>query len=330
MSTILVEDRMHPGSRRALDAIAQTCRGLGHDVFRWRGPYSGRVGHWKHIFPCDLAVIFNGTHPRYEPKMARLRELGAKLLYVEVGWNPQDGTCQIDPAGINARASWADKPLEIEGHTPLPVREQGDLLLVLQLDSDTQIQYLSPWFANMRELVEFVCRHSELPIRVRHHPKAQDGPALRKLAESLGATWDRSESLAAAMQGCRAVACINSSCGVEALAHSLPVMCYGTATYRHEGAVYCLDNTPEKTRQAIAELAAGRSSLRLECAQAALHRILDHQWRPAEIAIRLPPLIRQLLPDADQSRPLSLSRRLSPIRLIRNLPEWARAGRRAA
>jgi hypothetical protein len=298
MSTILVEDRVCTMARPALDAIAKTCRRLGHDVFRWRGPYSGRVPHWRYIFPCDLAVLFNGAHTKYDQPLAKLRRMNAKLLFVEIGWNPQRGTCQIDPSGINAMASWAQEPLEVEGKTPLQVGSSGDLLVVLQLDRDSQITRLSPWFRSMAEFVGFVCRHSQLPVRIRKHPKAKPDPALEELVNSLGAAWDNSPTLAAALEDCRAVACINSSCGVEALEHRLPVLCYGRAIYRHPSAVYCLTDDPRLTIEATAEIAAGKCSLMAEQAQAALARIMVHQWPHAEIPDRLPVLLEEVLADA--------------------------------
>ena len=319
MATILVEDRIAPLARPALDAIAETCRGLGHEVFRWRGPFSGPVGHWRRLFPCDLAVLFNGTHPRYRPYVHRLRMSGAKLLYVEVGWNPQRGTCQIDPCGINAAASWSKPPLEAVGDTPLAVRDSGELLVVLQLDNDTQITQHSPHFRHMRGMLEFLGRHSQLPIRVRQHPLAPPDDSLRQLVIAAGGRWDTSPSLAQAMVTCRAVACVNSSCGVEAMAAGLPVLCYGEAVYRHPGAVYCLDGNPENTRQATAELAAGRCSLSVERTAAALARVSEHQWPHAEIPQRLPALIEQQLAERGPRR-IRTSRF---GRFVRDLPSRA-------
>lgn len=299
MSTILVEARLCPDGGLALDAIADACQRLGHYVYRWRGPYSGRVPYWKSFFHCDLAVIFNGSHEKYDAVITRLREMGSRLLFVEVGWLPQTDTVQIDPAGINAGASWAKEPLTCQGETPLPIRPRGDLLLVLQLDGDSQIQRLSPWFSGMSQFVDFICRHSALPVRVRPHPKSRTNELLRQQVSSVGAAWDTSPSLIAAMQSCRAVACVNSSCGIEALSLKLPVLCYGQAIFRHPGVVYCLDRDPSKTRQATSELAAGLSRLFVEPMDELFARIMDHQWPLASIPFRLPALLKEVLPDPE-------------------------------
>ena len=321
MSTILVEARKDANVRPALDLIAETCRGLGHDVFRWRGPLSGRVPYWRHSFPCDLAILFNGTHARYASSLARLKQMGAKLLFVELGWHPQNGTVQIDPLGINARASWANEPLEVAGLTPLKVREQGDLLVLMQLDRDTQITELSPWFENMREFVTHACRHSALPVRVRAHPLAPPDANLVREVEKLGGSWDRSASLAEALKCCSAVACVNSSSGVEALAKCLPVLCYGLANYRQPRAVYCLTNRGEETAQATEDLAAGDCSIYEERCAAVLKRVLDHQWLFAEIPKRLPAMIEPLLASAvtHQLRRTDIITRL--VRFVRDMPE---------
>jgi hypothetical protein len=330
MSTILVEARKDPNVRTALDLIAETCRSLGHDVFRWRGPLSGRVPYWRHPFQCDLAVLFNGTHVKYASSLARLKQMGAKLLFVELGWHPQKGTVQIDPLGINARASWANEPLEVAGVTPLKVRKQGDLLVVMQLDSDTQITELSPWFANMHRFVTHICRHSALPVRVRAHPLAPPDASLVTEVEQLGGTWDHSGSLAEALKRCKAVACVNSSSGVEAIAQRLPVLCYGLANYRQPGAVYCLTNRGEETVQATSQLAAGNRSLHEERCAAVVKRVLGHQWPFDEIPKRLPAMLEPLLASAAtrQHRRTNIVTKL--VRFVRDLPEQFVVPKKAA
>ncbi len=330
MSTILVEARKDANVRPALDLIAETCRGLGHDVFRWRGPLSGRVPYWRHPFQCDLAVLFNGTHVKYGPALDRVKQMGARLLFVELGWYPQKRTVQIDPVGINARASWAGEPLTVEARTPLRVRSQGDLLVLMQLDGDTQITELSPWFRNMDQFVTHVCRHSALPVRVRAHPLAPQAAELVRKVEQLGATWDHSESLAEALAGCKAVACINSSCGIDALARRLPVLCYGLAIYRHSGAVYCLTGCEQETRLATEQLAVGNCPLFEERSDAAAMRALDHQWSFHEISQRLPPLIEAQLPSPATRAPRKFGIVPTLLRFVRDLPEHLLARRQAA
>lgn len=295
MSTILVEARKDQRSAPALDLVAATCRSLGHDVFRWRGPFSGRVYYWPFLFPCDAAILFNGTHDRYSQVIASLRESRTPILYMELGWHPQDGTIQIDPAGINASTTWAQEPLEVVGSTPVVPRSDGDLLVLLQLDADTQVTKLSPYFRNMCEFVTHLCHHSRMPMRIRAHPLQPPTDEIRALVSSVGAKWDSSPHLARALDGAKAVACLNSSGGVEAIARGLPVLCYAKSIFRHAGAAYCLTNDPAETIAATTELAAGQSQLTREAQRAAVERIHGQQWPWNEIADRLPPMLSELL-----------------------------------
>jgi hypothetical protein len=295
MATILVEARKSPEAGAFLDQMADTCHQLGHRVLRWRGPRSGRVPHSRWLWPCDLAILFNGTHERYRRYHERLDRWNAPRIFVELGWYPQQGHFQVDPHGINAAASWTEERLTTQCRTPLSVGPQGDLLVVLQHDHDTQITHMSPWFDNMLSFVKHVAEHSALPVRLRKHPKhALDG-RLDELAQRHGLVWDVSPSLASALDTCRAVACVNSSSAVEALARRLPVLCFGKAIYRHPQAAFCLTDDGRQLRSVTAQLAAGRCDLFAESVDEMVQRITGRQWTPAEIPQRLPPLIDSLL-----------------------------------
>lgn len=293
--TILVEVRRDPTCAAMLDAMAETCHELGHRVVRWRGPLSGRMPYGRSLPVCDLAILFNGTHRTYRPVLARLQAWGAATLMIELGWHPQANHYQVDPRGVNASASWASDPIDVEGNTPLPIRPAGDLLLLMQLDNDTQITEHSPWFGSMEQLIRLVGSCSALPVRVRLHPKSPNREQIRKLTADAGAEWDHSPSLEAALARCRAAACVNSSAAVAALDAGLPVLCYGNAIYRHPGAVYCLDADPEATTAATSEIAGGNCSLSQEKIAALVERIIARQWTTAEVPARLPPLVDQLL-----------------------------------
>lgn len=292
---ILIEARKDRAPAAMLDAMADECQRLGHHVLRWRGPLSGRMPYGRWLPPCDVAILFNGAHRSYRPALARLRARGTATIFVELGWYPQAGHYQVDPLGVNAAASWTTEPLVSDGASPVVVRSDGDILLLLQLNDDTQITERSPWFANMESLVEFVCRHSQLPVRVRPHPLDRRNLSLRRLVENSGGTWDTAETLAHSLAAAKAVACINSSAAVEAMAHGLPVLCYGEAVYRHEGGVYCLDNCSRKTDLVTADLKRGACSLHAEKITEIVDRIVQKQWRVGDVSRRLPPLLESLL-----------------------------------
>jgi hypothetical protein len=315
VATIVVEARCDPNSRPILDALAAAGAALGHDVTGWRGPLSGRVPHGRRLKRCDLAILFNGAHPAYDRPLRRLHRWNTPLLFVELGWYPQLGTFQLDSVGINAAASWVNEPLTAVARTTLPVRPDGDLLVLLQHDSDTQITALSPWFADMRKFVEHLCRHSALPLRVRAHPRHPPDDSLVQLVRLCGGRMEAGRSLSESFRDCRAVACINSSGAVEAMAAGLAVLCYGYAIYRHSGAVYCLDNDGEQTRRVTAALARGESHLHVESIQEVLDRIEARQWRLEQIPARLPSVLVAVI--NQQSPQTVVGRRRWPLILRR-------------
>jgi hypothetical protein len=295
MATILVEARKSPAAGAFLDRAAQVLRDGGHRVVRWRGPRSGRVPYSRLLWPCDLAILFNGTHTGYRPYHCYLDRWQTPRLYVELGWYPQQDHFQVDPQGINAAASWAGQRLESPCRTPLPVRGSGDLLVVLQHDQDTQITEMSPWFENMLAFVRHLVEHSALPLRLRKHPRHALDAQIGELADAKGIVWDQSPSLAAALDTCKAVACVNSSSAVEALARGLPVLCFGKAVYRHPGAVICLTDDADQLDAATRELREGRCGLFVEPIEELVRRITTRQWTLDDVRRRLPPLVESLL-----------------------------------
>ncbi len=295
MSTILVEARCDPNSREILDELAATCAHLGHDVRRWRGPLSGRVPFSRRLPLCDVALLFNGAHHKYAKPVEQLRCWQTKLLFVELGWYPQLGTFQLDHQGINVAASWARQPLTTTAHTPLPARSTGDLLVLLQHDADTQITDHSPWFTDMHDFVLHLSQYSELPLRVRLHPRHPPSDRLLELLAERRHTIDDHSGLAHSLAKCRAVACVNSSAAVEALTQNTPVLCYGHAIYRHPRAVYCLTNDGDHTRQVTTQLANGQTEIYIEPVREILQR--------NQIGARLPPIIESLTRDMHTPRP---------------------------
>lgn len=295
MATIVVEARLDPNCSGVLDALAAGCAALGHDVRRWRGPISRRVPYSRRLPSCDLAILFNGAHHTYQKPLQKLRAMRAQLLFVELGWRPQVGTFQLDSQGINAAASWAREPIATSAGPELPLRTDGDLLVVLQDDDDTQIIDHSPWFAGMDDFVSHLVKYGQLPLRIRPHPRHPPCPALLARCRQARCTIDQSPSLAAALASCRAVACVNSSAAVEALSARLPVLCFGRAVYRHPGAVYCCTDDGSVTRDVTASLAAGFSELSVQAVDEVARRIVARQWTIEQIPQRLPKLITSIV-----------------------------------
>ena len=310
MARILVEARRDTNVKPTLDALAECCTDLGHDVLRWRGPLSGRVPHSRRLRKCDLAIIWNGIHHKYRPFVRRLRDQNIPMLFAELGWFPQKQTFQVDPQGVNAASSWCTDPLAVPAMTAADDAKSdqvygngsGDLLVILQDDGDTNIEQFSPWFQDMFSFVTFLAENSVLPLRVRAHPSHEPD---QRLTEWLAANpqnivgapviWDSAETLSQSLDDCSALACVNSSSGIEAMYRGVPVLCYGQAVYRHSGVVNCLTNDAQETQSATTQISSGRVSSSAGAIQLFLRRLEQKQWRNEEIPKRLPKLIEAQL-----------------------------------
>jgi hypothetical protein len=325
MRSIVIEGRKDPRVAPILDALADGCRQLGLNIFRWRGPLSGRVPYSRRLPLCDVAIVFNGLHRSYEQSLAKLHSLGITPVFVELGWHPQNGTFQIDTAGINAMASWSTQPLKCPPRTPLQVRADGDLLLLLQLDTDSQLTHLSPWFADMAQWVKHMSQYSRLPLRIRRHPLSQPSADVVELVERYGLQWDHASSLLESLAGCRAVACINSSGAVEAIANRIPVLCYGRSVFRHEHATYCLNNDGALTAAVTSELAQGKCSLAIEAVDELMDRIAARQWTIYDVPSRLPCLLQSAFLQHDsQPRTAAFLARLQPVERLASYVSYVR------
>jgi hypothetical protein len=325
MRSIVIESRKDPRVAPILDALADSCGQLGHHIFRWRGPLSGRVPYSRRLPVCDVAIVFNGLHRSYAQSLEKFRSLGITPIFEELGWHPQNGTFQIDTTGINAMASWSTQPLKRQPRTPLQIRPDGDLLLLLQLDSDSQLTHLSPWFANMAQWVKHMSQYSRLPLRIRRHPLSQPSPEVVELVERYGLQWDHASSLPESLAGCRAVACINSSGAVEAIANRIPVLCYGRSVFRHEHATYCLNNDGARTAAVTNDLAQEKCSLAMEAVDELIDRISGRQWTIYDVPARLPFLLQAAFLQHDsQPHTATFLARLQPVERLASCVSYVR------
>jgi len=282
---ILVESRDDPRAGPVLDGLARAAIDLGRTVTRWRH------GQALPAAPVAQAIAWNGLTPEYEELRAEASK-GLPVLWAELGWLPHDTTFQLDPQGVNALASWADEPVRVPERGPLEVRD-GDLLVLLQWDEDQQIKRLSPWFESVGAWLRFLdmCVRG-LPMVVRAHPAFAPGLDVLQIVErSTRMRWDGSATLTEALDGAAAVATINSSAAVQALAAGLPVLCYGRAVYRHWPAVWTMSPHPEFTTAAIHRLRHRTEAADRGAVAAMVERIMGRQWRLDDLPWRLAPLL---------------------------------------
>ena len=282
MKTALVETRRDLRCAPTLDGLADALSQLGYGVVRWRSDDLPA--------DADIFVLWNGTHPIYDPMHATIR--GRPTLFVELGWLPQDSTFQLDHRGINSEASWAQRPPSYTPSRHLPKRD-GDLLVVLQDERDMQIRRpeLSP-YQQMLPWLKLLRAKSHLPLRVRFHPKAHANPnVVMWLAAHTAVKIDQSDDLEDAMNGAAAVATINSTCGLEAIRAGLPVMCFGSAIYRVPYVCLPVEHGTDVAEwtQAIKD---GATALCPNAMGAFIGLVLEHQWTLDDLPHRLAKLLQ--------------------------------------
>jgi hypothetical protein len=299
--TIAVETMASQYARAGLDRVAECLLEHGYIVIRWQGPYARRFKFVASAVPkCDAAVIWNGLKPRYRYPVKALQGRQIPFLVMEVGWHPQHWTYQLDSHGINCGASWVKDLLsrDFPRTSPIVIKQQAsDLLVVMQNDGDSQISHYSPYFGRMSEFLGFLVEASHLPLRVRFHPRHPPGFGLRRLIRKHQhrLAIDHSPSFSEALVHAKAVACVNSSAGVEAMRLRVPVLCFGDSIYRVPGAVYCLDNNHAETNRVTRELSEGHCDLDDGAIEAVASTIESHQLSLEKLPLSVTAMIDSLL-----------------------------------
>lgn len=245
---VAIEYRADPNIIPSMDTIEEGCKSLGFSTVRCKGPMSGKSVKLKYGIPeCDVAVIWNGYHNKYNKIMKSVKDRKIKHLYAELGWMPQKKTFQLDNMGINYNASWV-KNVHIDVTGEEIKIEDGPILVPLQWDGDTQITKLSPWFKSSYEFVKFL-KQFDRDFIIRHHPRYKPNQKVVKLIKSSANLYeDRGKNLGKSMENCAAVACINSTCGVKAISLNKFLMCFGLAVYSHKNVCYNYDGNIDNIR----------------------------------------------------------------------------------
>ena len=264
--------------------VKKACEDLGHTPVWWNGPCCGTVYDPEPPKDIHFAVIWNGLLEPYAKHLTEWRFRGIPCMIAELGWYPHDWAFQVDWKGVNAAASWADEPIVAAHHTPVPIHNHNEVLVLLQYDEDTQITRFSPWFKTMEEFVRFLAETVPQKLVVRRHPHFEFPPEVGKLfGEKVRP--DDAEDLADALDRYDLVACINSSGGVEAIQRGKLVFCFGLAVYRWNGVVVCLDNDRARTTQAF--LNSQEAPVWIEPMRAMMSRIARKQWPVDQVTDRM-------------------------------------------
>lgn len=190
---------------------------------------------------CSFVWIWNGWHDN----AAQIRELctrmGIPFAMAEWGLVPQADTYSIDPSGfcgwssLNGDLSWVTrsdfKRLEdarAELRRQHPERHGDSVLVPLQITSDTQILYNTP-YRSMQEFIDHV--EGAFPgekLVFRPHPK---DPTVYQTRGS-HARVEREGTFFDAVAGCRSVVGLTSTSLLEAVVYGKPVLALGDCALR--------------------------------------------------------------------------------------------------
>ena len=275
---------------RRLDFVASAISWIGCKIERFPS---------YDIGDGDMVVMWGGLETNQ--KQHRMAHPGQRYLFVENGWLPQEPCWQMDPLGVNALASWAVTPVQIEGGEPLEVKQPAaPVLVILQDDDDSQIiePALSPAFRSMAQWLRFLANEAPGPMVIRKHPAAEVSAEVQGIVESCERmSWDESKGLDEALAKTAAMLTINSSCGVHALQVGMPLLTFGRSVWSSvTGASYNMLAGPrdlaDGVGDALAEIRRGVSSLNAVAQLFALRRILSNQWWPDD---QLPMRMEQTL-----------------------------------
>jgi len=179
-----------------------------------------------------------------------------KIVYTEHGWFPQNKTFMIDPEGTNGSSSIAKsknipnissnedliKLREYDGMAIDP-NERDYIYVPLQLNTDTQIVNHSPFFKDMKDLIEHVAKLFTKKIIIKVHPK--DTPLNKRRYKDVCKKFshikfvDDLNNIGWCKHADRMVA-INSTSINEALLYGKPVMTYGINNFYDKGVTYTI------------------------------------------------------------------------------------------
>lgn len=186
----------------------------------------------------DVVYIWNGAYPCIRDSVPReLEDAGVRVIYVEIGWFPQDEFLYFDPRGTNAYSDLMRSPLDWlepgdflrldemsesyrEGR---PLEKKGYVFAPLQLSVDTQVALWSPF----KYMGDFI-RHTRWVFRdkkviFRRHPKDE------KTYADLGIGREGEGDLKDLICGADLVYGINSTVLLEAALMGKDVVATGTS-----------------------------------------------------------------------------------------------------
>ena len=186
-------------------------------------------------FKPHKILFHNGLHPIYQHVLDRVKRKfpSIPIVYSELGWFPQEGNIYFDTKGTNGASSIAGESFEKFCLQDYPQNFpkntlRGNVLIVTQLENDTNILVNSPRFKSMENFISHVLSHIPVDINVviKTHPLDSDSNRFEKFANhrvSIKHDGEITEMLANA----KAVFTINSTVALTALSYNCNIYCFG-------------------------------------------------------------------------------------------------------
>ncbi len=205
-----------------------------YKYFDWIRYTNLLISEIEHFKPNKM-LFHNGSHPMYQDALVRIKKLFPNLpiIYSELGWFPQENNIYFDEIGTNGKSKMAGLGFEEFCGENFPINstqkklKEGSVLVVTQLENDTNIIVNSARFKKMEAFVDYVI--SELPdekIIIKTHPLDQQKKRFEKYSsDKITVTHDT--PIKSLMENSKAVVGINSTVLLEALEFDINIYMFG-------------------------------------------------------------------------------------------------------
>lgn len=191
-------------------------------------------------FKPHKIFFHNGLHPMYQEVLNRVKKVfpDIPIVYSELGWFPQDGNIYFDEYGTNGRSKIATEDFETFCEADYPDETEGGLrgnyddskhiLIITQLENDTNLIINSPRFKKMESFISYVL--SEIgdkgKIIIKTHPLDRQRDRFEKFNSS-NVTVVHDADLNELLENSKAVVGINSTVLMQALHYDTNVYAFG-------------------------------------------------------------------------------------------------------
>ena len=197
-------------------------------------------------------LFHNGLHPSYQHVLARVKKAfpNIPIVYSELGWFPQQDHCYFDEKGVNSHSYIAEQNFEEFTGCKLQepdksefVKKEGSIVILTQLENDTNLLIGSKRFKNMLQFLKYILSQipNEKNIIIKTHPLDKQADRFNIL-ESKNVSIIKDMPLSDLYPKAKAVIGINSTGLLEALNYNCNVYFFGEGVLNNKSvAIDCRD-----------------------------------------------------------------------------------------